>query len=261
MKYLLGLLILALAGCGTSSSSTEKTEKPEKISGSATFWDTGSVEGSLIFHGGSPVYSKREDSVKAALEDAAKKAAVFATVEGRLRSSVNIGAGVFDYQSETETSLIYPEPSPADLVFDPETDVLESNHSIFVRARYKPPEPAPIPYRSSSFQKKAKPSWIADPPAVPGYTVGVGYAGARSIYADTLAASYENAVFSIIAVLYGSAKEETASFQGAGTFDVSSTKTHEIKASGKLRGFYVIDAWTDPADKSMWTLGIAQKAD
>jgi hypothetical protein len=263
LKNFILLACIFFAGC-PGSPSPAKTPASAPQSENNPFWDAGSgPSGSLIFHGCAGIYSKKEESIQLALEEAAKKVAVFTLVEGRLLSFTNIGAGVFDYQSKTETSLIYGDPAAYTeaLAFDPETDVLETNRTVFVRVRYQPPEPVSIPYRSSSFQNSVKPAWVDAPPVIPGYTVGLGYAGARAKYADTITASWENSVFSIVTGLYGSAKEEITSTRGPGAFDVASSNTQEIRAAGKLRGFYILDTWTNPGDKSVWTLSIAQKSD
>ncbi|MDR0561669.1 MAG: hypothetical protein LBG73_03175 [Spirochaetaceae bacterium] len=227
---------------------------------SGAFWNTGSASGAVVFYGTAGIYSRREDSLRLALEDAAKKAAIFNGLEARITSVLNTGGGIFDYRSETETFLQYDEDYKKyvdGLIFDPETDVLQKDGAIFVRVRYK--TPVQIPAGWASFQRPEKPSWITVPPEIPGYITGIGYAGRRSAHRDTVTASYENAIFAIITALYGSAQEETRHIRGSGTFDWRSSSSQEITAAGRLQRFYALDAWVNPADKSVWTLGIAQK--
>jgi hypothetical protein len=259
--------ILSFLSCAGSPPETESPSGESKTppAESSGFWNTGFSGEELVFYGIAGVYSNWEDSIRSALEDAAKKVAIFTQVEGTVSSFTHTGGGVFDYKSGVETALIYDEDYKKyrdALSFDPETDVLEYNNTVFVRVRYKASPPAPFPNWPSSFLQTSKPAWIDRPPDIPGYTTGVGYAGRRSLHRETIAISYENAVFSIITALYtSSVTEESGYLQGSGAFDISSVNNHEISVGGILYYFYVMDMWVDPSNKSVWTLGAAKKPD
>jgi hypothetical protein len=255
------LCIFALAGCKSGPSKTDRDVSASE-SLDNTFWNTGYAYGELIFHGAAGIYSKREESIRLALEDAAKKVAIFNMVEARYLSSTSIGASFFDYSFNTETSLKYDENYKnyvETLIFDPDQDVIQSNNTIFVRVRYRSSMPVQIQYMPSSFPKNAKPPWVDNSPHIPGYMVGVGYAGRRAALRDTITASYENAIFSIITTMCSSIKEESTNVQGSGTLTFSTTNTHEISATGVLTNFYILDTWIDSANKAVWTLALAKE--
>jgi hypothetical protein len=259
-KIIIIFFLFAFSGCKSNPSKPDAGEsgKPGEID----FWNTGYAYGGLIFYGVAGIYSKKEDSIRLALEDAAKKVAIFNMVEGRYLSSTSMGAGFFDYRSKTETSLKYDENYKnyvETLIFDPEQDVIQSNNAIFVRVRYRSSMPVPIHYWYSSFQNISKPHWVDNPPHIPGYMVGVGYAGRRSAHQDTITVSYENAIFSLITTMYGFVKEEITNVHGSGTFDFSATNNYELSAVGVLNNFYVLDTWVDPANLSVWTLAVAKE--
>jgi hypothetical protein len=224
-----------------------------------SFWDTSPVSNELFFLGAADIFSNREESIHLALEDAARKAVIFNLVEGQFASKTNIGAGFLDYSSETRASIKYNE-NYKDLVdaliFDPKTDVRLSNNTVFVHTRYIAPYPVQTGYFASS-QGKSMPGWIASPPDIAGYIVGVGYAGRRASHKDTVNISYENAIYSILKIVSSTIKGYTENSQGSGTFDNSSATNNVITASGVLKGFYVLDFWVDPATQAVWTLAIA----
>jgi hypothetical protein len=227
------------------------------------FWNAVPFDNELIFHGTAGVLSNREASIRLALEDAARKLAVFNTVEGRFYSYTRIGAGALDYRSDIRTSLNY-DPDYKNYVealsFDPERDVLQSGNAIFVRARYRSPVPVSIPYIPPPLGGNEKPVWIDNPPYIDGYVVGMGHAGRRSSPGDTVNLSFEDAVFSIIkntSTLMTGTMEE---YQGSGALDYSASLGGGMLAGGIVKGFYVLDTWTDPRTRAVWTLAVAREA-
>lgn len=254
--------ICMVSGCQSDPPKTAVPATSESSEQAGNFWDTGYVSGELVFHGAAKNLSKKADAIQAALEDAARRVVIFNKVKGSTISSTNMQGSFLDYSAETKTSLEcdenYKDYVDA-LSFDPEKDVFQSNNTVFVRVRYKSSLPDQIQYWPSSFYKTGKPSWVESHPQIPGYTVGVGYAGRRSALRDTIVVSYENAIFSMITALYGSAKEETTNVQGAGIFGSKNANKSEIRAEGVMNNFYILDTWVDPANNSVWTLAVAKK--
>jgi hypothetical protein len=79
----------------------------------------------------------------------------------------------------------------------------------------------------------------------------VGYSVPQLYHSDTVVASYENAVISLIEssfVKIRTIESETNRADNSSSLSV---------ASGTLTGFFVLDTWTDPANKAVWTLAIA----
>jgi hypothetical protein len=259
---------LCLLSCGTTAAPVTSSLPGPAGNGiyglaETAFWDAAPLNNELIFHGAAGLLSDREESIRLALEDAARKLAVFHTVEGVFYAYTHIGGGALDYRSDIQTALNYDQDYKRyveELDFDPERDVLQRGNVIFVRARYRPPVPVSIPYTPPPFGENGKPGWIDNPPHISGYAVGLGYAGRRSSPGDTVNKSFESAAFSIIKNTSSLVSGRTESFQGSGAYDVSSTNRSALLARGVLRGFYALDTWTDPQTQGVWILALAREA-
>jgi hypothetical protein len=225
------------------------------------FWNTLPVFNDLVFHGAAGIRFDREAAIRLALEDAARKAALFTRLEGRIVLYNNTGAGLLDYRSDTERVLIHDEEYQKYIerfIFDPDTDVLEENHTVFVRVRYPSTAPPDIPGGLFSHGA-AKPGWIDEPPHSSGYLTGIGFAGRRTSHADTVRISYENAIFSIIRTISSVVDGKTTDVRQSGGFAYGLGESR-IRAEGALTAFYVLDFWRDPASGAVWTAAIAKPA-
>ena len=245
-----------------NSSNTVNNTPPASATGDVRFWSTRAEYGSLIFHGVSEIFSRREDSVQAALEDAARRVALFKKLEGNHHSVTRSGGGFFSNTSETNSSLLYDEDYKQYvefLTFDPENDVREFNNTIFVRTRYQASLPIPVSsHPTSSFHSASRPDWTNHPPVISGYIVGVGHSGRQSPARRTITNSYESAVFSMIINLFSEIDVRTVQYRGQGAFDVVNVTEQEIKAHGVLYNFYILDMWFDSESHAVWTLAIAR---
>jgi hypothetical protein len=256
--------LVLLSGCRTVPSRagppSAGTDEPGPGAG---FWDATPFDNELVFHGAAGVLSSREESIRLALEDAARKVSVFNSVEGQFYSYTNIGARTLDYSSDAAASLWYDQDYQQyveALSFDPERDILQHENAIFVRVRYYAPAPVRINYRPPVSGRDIRPEWIDRPPDIAGYTVGVGFAGRRLSPRDTVNSAYESAIFSIIKNISATVSATATDFQGSGAFDFSSASGSTLAARGVLRGFYVLDTWTDPLTLGVWTLAVARDA-
>jgi hypothetical protein len=228
------------------------------------FWDTAPSAEFLFFIGASALRSNREESVRLALEDAARKVAMYHFLQGRYESRVETGGGFLEYRADTASSLDYDKDYlkyTEDLDYDLEQDILQWENSLFVRARYlraggEAPPPAGIP---SGVSAAGLPPWVNTPPGeMPGYVYGVGLAGRQAYHRDTVNASCEAAVFSIIRNLSSRARSNTADAQKSGSFGYSGSAGVSVSSALSLRNFYVLDTWIDPASKAVWTLALAR---
>jgi hypothetical protein len=196
-----------------------------------------------------------------ALEDAARKVAIYFEVEGSLKETEAQNGTISDYLLETETWLKHDEDYARyieSLEYDPELDVLEHDRGIIVRVLYRGAAPA-ISYNATGhLGGNDRPGWIDAPPVFPGYRVVCGYAVRRRLLRDTMNASYENAVFSVIKEVSTVVHESVESVQGAGIFDSSFATKSELESHGVIHGFYVIDFWIEPTTYAVWTLAIAR---
>jgi hypothetical protein len=229
-----------------------------------SFWNSLPSRG-LVFIGGASLRSDREESINLALQDIARRISIFHAVEGEFVSHIKTGSSFFDYTSDTQSSLSFNEDYLGfveTLEYDPDTDVMQIDNSIFVRARFKGPS-IQIQYTMPlATEGGKKPVWVDSPPAeISGYRVGVGYAGRRALHRDTVNASFEAAIFSIIGTVSGQVAAGTVNYQGPGTFDYRTTNDTTVKTRGKLNSFYVLDTWIDPSNMGVWTLGIARPSE
>ncbi|MDR0630216.1 MAG: hypothetical protein LBG24_11410 [Treponema sp.] len=230
------------------------------------FWNLLPVNGEnseLIFIGVAGVRMNRQEAIDLALEDAARRVAFFQRVAGEVLHRVEIGTGFLDYRSEHQAALHYDAEGYGTyreaLEFDPEQDVRIEHQAVFVRTRYRASRSLPVKHRYAV--KNERPQWVDNPPKqISGFWVGVGFAGPRLYHKDTVIASYENAVFSIIESISNTVSSKVESVQDSGgAFSAFSVvNSNEVRASGTLGGFYVLETWTDPATKAVWTLAIAE---
>jgi len=228
-------------------------------SASRDFWDTRPEAGELIFHGASPVYYNIDNSIKEALEDAARRVAFFKQVAGTYESITPPDSnGFLRGLSETNSSLSYNEDYKQyvdSLTFNREYDVFRNENTVFVRTRYKASLPVQMNYSPApSYHSPSMPAWVENTPIISGYIVGVGHSGRQSIHRNTIVNSYESAVSSMIKEIYSSINVGSSDLPGWGIFDSGS----EIKAKGVLFNFYILDTWFDPDKKAVWTLAIAR---
>jgi hypothetical protein len=216
----------------------------------------------LVFIGGAEIRSDRDESIMLALEDIARKVSIFHAVEGQFVSYNKTGSGFFDYTADTQTSLRFDKDYRGlveYLEYDPDRDIIQIDNTIFIRAHFTGPGAVQIPYQLPSETGGAKPGWIDNPPSeLAGRRVGIGFAGRRTSHRDTVNASFEAAIFSIIREMSSHVSSAVLNYQGNGFLDYRSANDTTIKARGVLTGFYVLDTWIDPSTKAVWTLAVAR---
>ncbi|AEF84913.1 putative lipoprotein [Treponema primitia ZAS-2] len=255
-------LFIVLSCASSSVSKNSGVNVREIESAESRFWHSIPSYDELIFIGAAGVRTNRDDSIKLALQDAARKVSIFDNVEGQFVTNNKSGAGFFDYSTDTKTSLLFNEDYQEyleNLSFDPDTDVMQYENTIFIRTRYK--GSIQVKYDLSTGSN-SKPSWIDNPPKeISRYTVGVGFAGRRSTYRDTVNASFEAAIFSIIREISSQVGVDSTNYHGNVTFEYRSTTENTLTARGVLKDFYVLDTWTDKSNMTVWTLAVARVSD
>jgi hypothetical protein len=224
-------------------------------------WDTRPAGGELIFIGAAGERLDREEAVALALQDAARRLAFFHAVGGYISEQEYTGAGFLDYQQQTDAALSWDtnyESYLGALSYDPEVDVFTERRAVFVRTRYTPEARVRLDYARPP--PNTKPWWVDMPPKeISGFQAGVGVAGPRLYYKDTIIASYENAVYSLIRAVSNRLHSSQETVQGNLSGSYRSDIRNTTKASGALRGFYILDTWTDPASLAVWTLAIVRE--
>ncbi|MDR3171767.1 MAG: hypothetical protein LBU17_09105 [Treponema sp.] len=265
VKYGIGVVVVLLMVCGCVDSPAKgpSREFEQAALREMSFFNTPSFRNELIFVGVASIRFNTQESVQAALEDAAKKVAFFYAIEGMLEYSEEKGLGFLDYNSQRKTSLKFVEDYHQyleALEYDPETDVLVDNLAVFVRARHRVQRLVSHNHVFSS--KTGKPQWVENPPTnIAGLHAGVGHANPRQYHKDTIIASYENAVHTIISNISSDVRSGVEmSKDSQDTLDsTGARRSGTVFAQGKLTGFYVLEIWVDPANRGVWTLAIAEE--
>jgi hypothetical protein len=218
----------------------------------------------LVFIGVVGRRSDPKETIQFALEDAARRVAVFQEVFGEYAVENNTGSGLLDYVNNTYTSLRYDEEGSRQYVdalqFNAETDTIELENSLIIRTTYPGALPTSVKYRPTYGGADNRPNWVDNPPLeIEGYEVAVSHSARFSSLADTYANSYRNAIFTIIRNVNTVSRTNDVMYQNTGSlFGYRSSSDNVMYSYGTLTGFYVLDTWLDPKTKWVWTLAIAK---
>jgi hypothetical protein len=223
------------------------------------FWNMSTENGELVIIGVGGVKISKVETIKGAVEDAARKASLFNQVRANVTYTERIGDGFLDYFIDNQQNIIFDENYQEyidELKYDPETDVLVTNNVVFVRTRWTPPIPFKISYVSSS---QGRPSWANNPPStISGMIAGVGYSSPL-MYHRAYVASYESAIYSIAIRVDGNVNAGKVNYQGEGMFDYSNSSESTTVTSAQINGFYVLQIWVDPKTDGVYTLAVARE--
>jgi hypothetical protein len=274
LKKLSPLLLLSLLLTTCDSLPFALTNAFNSISTSLNslsetpFFNSFSSDGGLVFIGAAGRRTNADETLLLALENAAERVAIFSRVAGEYAVVNERGSGAFDYSYHTKTTLSYNKEGSrqyvSSLQFDPDTDTFFYENTLFVRVVYPSALPYPVNYQPSYRGQNKKPTWIDNPPleidGFDGYEVVVGFSNRRSALADAFNNSRNNAIFAVIRNKNTISHSTSTLYQNTGSiFGYRTTHDNVIYAYGTLAGFYVLDAWIDPASKTVWTLAIAAK--
>ena len=251
---------------GAAPASTS-TSAPVNALAEPAFFFSPPARNGLVFIGAAGRRSNPKETVQLALEDAARRVALFYEVSGEYAVENNVGSGAFDYTYNTHTALYYNQEGSkqyvAALQFNADTDTIEIENSLFIRTVYPSALPVPVNYRPVYHGSEQKPGWVDNPPLeIDGYEVGVGFSGRRSSLVDAYANSCNNAIFAIIRNVNTVSRSSDMLYQNTGNLFGYKTSSDNITYSyGVLSGFYILDTWIDPHAKTVWTLAITKKFD
>ncbi|MDR1047489.1 MAG: LPP20 family lipoprotein [Treponema sp.] len=255
----LAVLVSTLAFSGCASAPREVSGRITEAESffSPAFLNTSPHGGELVLIGVAGHRSKREEAVQYALEDAARKAALYQYVWAYFALREKRGLGYLDIDIATDKRLVYAEDYKkytADLRYDASADVFENRDLVMVRTRYAASAPV-VDHPVSS----GRPSWTEVPPQrISSYPAGVGYANPHRNVKDAVSASCEAAVYALVRNLSSTVSSSQTALDENGSF-LSTRKNdtvNEVVSSGALNGFYVLEIWIDPSNRSVWTLAI-----
>jgi hypothetical protein len=196
----------------------------------------------------------RDEAVREARADAARKAALYHGVRGESSLILDQGPGNLDYYSDLEYQLDLlnsAEQYIDSLVFDKDRDVFEKNGSIFVRFQY--PVVSDVPSYNMPLEDGI-PAWVKQYNAdIPGFLTIVGQARNKGSLQKTFQASYENAVVSLLPRLSSAVSSGVVDTEG--NRGVRNTST----GSGVLEKVVILETWLDTKTNSVWTLLVAKQ--
>jgi len=220
---------------------------------------TGVTQNNLVIIGVSSRFSDREESIKNALNDAARKLSFFYSVSGSSGSIQYIGAAALDVNFSSDYNLQYDNELDKYielLDYNPDNDIFEYNNAFFITTRAAANVSVPA-FRGYSISQ-TRPEWVEAPPSqIGGFTAGIGFSGRLYSHRDTVVMSYEKAVISIIENMGISVNGEHFLYQSADAFGFEAQSSGGSSSYGTLENFYVIETWTDPSSLSVWTLAVA----
>jgi hypothetical protein len=229
--------------------------------GGSSLYNLRPANGELVVIGMAPRQSTREKSIQAALEDAAKKIALFHGVQGEITKLTADGSGYLDFSYDNDISLEYDRDFQKyidALHYDPQKDVFNDGANYYVYVRFNAPHSLEIDY--TTIFTNDKPNWIANPPRqISGYTATVGYSGKLKYLRDRTMKSYENAIANMISSIHTEVQEMVNSYEH--NSGATASKESVQLSKGKLANFFVIELWIDPKDQSVWTLAVGNMSD
>jgi hypothetical protein len=218
------------------------------------YWITRPSDGTIPVVGIAGRRGNRDQAIQAALDDAARKAALYHGVYAESATVLNQGSGYLDYFADFDYRLtIQSEPSAytGSLVFDKDDDVYEKNGSVYIRAKYSGVTDVPA---YNSAMENGVPDWVKNYRAdVPGFLTAVGSSRNKGSPQATCRASYENAIVSLL-------PELTAKIDGSVTDTPGGKLQQNITVSqGNLTNVMILETWFDSRTGSVWTLLVAKE--
>jgi len=257
------LLCTACTGAPAPSDTTPTAAAAAPVQ-APSFFPSAPAGNGLVFIGAAGKRSNPKETLQFALEDAARRVAIFHEVVGEYAVKNNIGSGAFDYTYNTYTSLYYNREGAKQYVgalqFNADTDTIEIENTFFVRTVYPSTLPVPVKYHPVYRGPDKKPDWVDNPPArIEGYEVGVGFSSRHSSLADAYVNSGNNAIFAIIRNVNTVSRSSNTLYNTGGLFGYKTASDNITYSYGILTGFYVLDTWIDPHAKTVWTLAVAKE--
>jgi len=247
----------------TCSGGPSQTREPSKTASITSFFSSMPSGNELVFIGAVGRRSNPADSLRLAVEDAAKRVVIFNNVYGEYALENNVSSAALDYTNNINSTLYFNEEEAAQYIdalkYNKNIDTIEIDNTFFVRTTYTSALSYPVNYRPT-YNNEGKPNWVENPPEIYGYETGVGFAGRHSSMANTYTVSRNNAIYAIIRNINSVSQSSDLLYQNSGKlFGYKISYNNNIYSYGTLNGFYVLDTWIDQSAKTVWTLAIARK--
>jgi len=222
----------------------------------------------LVFWGVAGKRTSRKETLKYALEDAARRVSIFNMVTAEFVYANRDDSTLLGNNQWIHAALEYDKEGAERYIdilkFDPDkkSDIIEVGNAVIIRTVYPGSLSSPVFYLPTYNGIEKKPNWVNAPPvSIGGYNVGIGYSDRYSSTAETWKKSFDDAIFSLVRGIDASSRsEETSIINTSSMFGYSRTTEDFTYSIRTLAEFYVLDVWMDPKTKAVWTLAIARKA-
>jgi hypothetical protein len=218
------------------------------------YWITRPSSGTIPVIGIAGRRGNRDEAIQSAVDDAARRVALYHGLYAESAAVLNQGSGYLDYFADFDYRLtIHNDPSSytGSLFFDKDDDVYEKNGSVYIRAKYS--GVADIP-EYNSVMENGIPNWVKNYNAdVPGFLTGVGSSRNKGSPQTTYQASYENAIVSLL--------PELGSKVASRIVDAAGEKLQQniTTSRGNLTKVMILETWLDSKTGSVWTLLAAKE--
>jgi hypothetical protein len=218
------------------------------------YWITRPSGGQIYVLGIAGRRNNLDDAIAAALEDAARRVALYYGLHAKSAAVLNVGQGNLDYYADTDYWLSVNNEAgvySGELVFDKDSDVLEIDGQVYVLAKYS--SASSIPNYNSVLQD-GQPNWVKDYALeIPGYLTGIGMSKNKGSPQRTYQGSYENAIVHMLSRLSTTVTGSVDDIDGG-------RMTQNITTSeGDLKNVIILETWFDRKTGAVWTLLIANE--
>jgi hypothetical protein len=200
-----------------------------------------------------------DDSIKDALNDAARKVSLYYRAKGEYTIVQNDGTNILDKWISTDSKVELLNGNFASyvdsLVYEKDTDIILLKGNYYVRTRYS--GVADVPAYTSVVEKDGKPRWVTGQPVlISGYLTGIG--GSRNKgkgkLQETYMASYEAAVLDVVQQLSSNSKNRIFDTEGGGRILESITM-----GKATVTNVMILETYFDQKTSAVYTL-VAAKA-
>jgi hypothetical protein len=224
----------------------------------AAYFVSKPVNGALVVIGVSNRQRRQHEEIESALEDAARKVALYHGLTGQVVTTLKTGAGFFDFYLNISARINPASGSDYsiyknELKYDAENDVTRTNSAVFVRCTYPAPRLNELRYESGIVN--GKPRWLHTRlREISGYITGIGFAQNQRRLKETIEKSCESAIAALMA-------RSSATIEARNADSSAGSVTSEIREiiEGELIDFQVLEIWIEPKTNSVWTLAAAKK--
>lgn len=260
---LFALTLSILSGCATQdSASAARTAAgaataAESTIAEALMRDLSPLGGQPRFLGVSGRLRNRDDELAAALVHAAEQASRYSAIAARYRFVAQRSGRTVGFVDDLDVGW---DASLADRLVET-MDVVaveqdgDGTYVVATTAAVPPPPPVTV-----DAPRRGEPSWVASPPAIPGYIVAVGVSRRSLRFRDSVDTADEQALSAVVQQASATVRlvQDERTRNNAGTAE---TVTTSQEAEAELRQFYVVARHASEDRQYYYSLVVAREVE